>query len=76
MEELSSKCLNIVIFEDSDVSIGMVRLGPGIMQMSWDDSTGREIEIWKAMIENPDQWNNLMIPLRMDAEISRYFLYT
>ncbi len=62
----------MVIFHDNDVSIGMARLGMGIMQAPWDDSTGREIDIWKAMIENPDEWNNLMIPLRLNNDLPRY----
>eukprot|EP00794_Sanderia_malayensis_P000447 gene447-1088_t len=70
LDDLQSKCLDIVVFEDNDVSIGMVRLGKGIMQASWDDSTGREIDLWNAMIENPDQWNNMMVPLRLNANIS------
>eukprot|EP00112_Aurelia_sp_Birch-Aquarium-sp1_P021907 Seg60.3 transcript_id=Seg60.3/GoldUCD/mRNA.D3Y31 product="Synaptotagmin-like protein 4" protein_id=Seg60.3/GoldUCD/D3Y31 len=68
MEELSTKCLDVIVFDDSNLGIGMVRLGPGLMQTAWDDSTDREIEIWKAMMENPDSWNNLMIPLRMEID--------
>ena len=71
MEELSTKCLDVIVFDDSNFGVGMVRLGPGLMQAAWDDSTDREIEIWKAMMENPNSWNNLMIPLRMEIDETR-----
>ncbi|XP_065056875.1 uncharacterized protein LOC135685055 isoform X8 [Rhopilema esculentum] len=68
LEELDAKCLDIIIYNDDNEGIGMARLGPGIMQQEWDDSKEREVELWVAMIENPDSWNFLMIPLRMQID--------
>ena len=75
LEELDAKCLDIIIYNVDNEGIGMARLGPGIMQQEWDDSKGREVEIWVAMTENPDTWNFLMIPLRMQIDEARYLMH-
>ena len=72
VDELSTKCAEIVICDEQNAEIGSVRLGSGLMQESWDDSTGREKEIWLAATENPDEWNHLMVPLRTAKIKERY----
>ena len=72
VEELNTKCAEIVICDDQHEKIGMVRLGPGLMQESWDDGVGRERELWVATMENPDTWNYLMIPLRITSNEERF----
>ena len=72
VEDLTEKSVEISICNEQSDSIGSVRLGPGLMQESWDDSAGREKEIWAAMMENPDTWNHLMIPIRMEVDEKRY----
>ena len=68
VDNLNSKCAEIVICNGQNEELGLVRLGPGLMQESWDDSVDREKEIWIAAMENPDTWNYLLVPIRMKNE--------
>ena len=75
VDNLKTKCAEIVLCNIQNDKIGLVRLGSGLMQESWDDSKGREKEIWMATMENPNSWNYLMIPLRMNIDEKRFNVY-
>ncbi|XP_065648914.1 uncharacterized protein LOC100208668 isoform X22 [Hydra vulgaris] len=68
-DELADRCLEIAIFDESvDKNInkiGIIRLGSGQFKEKWDDSTGREIDIWTSMLSNPNKWVSLALPLRL-----------
>ena len=67
--ELADRCLEIAIFDESadknSNKIGIIRIGSGEFKEKWDDSTGRETEIWNSMLNNPDKWVSLALPLRL-----------
>lgn len=44
--------------------IGLVRLGSGGHLEAWDDSKGEEVELWNSMLNNPNHWQSLMMPIR------------
>ena len=67
--ELKSKVIEIIVYDEltekKGTPIGSIRLGSGGNLEKWDDSFGREVEIWNSMLNNPDQWNMKMVPLRL-----------
>lgn len=71
VEEMNSKCVEIIICNDQSEDIAFVRLGSGLMEKSWDDSIGREKELWLAVMESPDTWNHLLVPLRIKSKEKR-----
>ncbi|XP_057306003.1 uncharacterized protein LOC130644420 isoform X3 [Hydractinia symbiolongicarpus] len=68
LDELRTRVLEIEVRDEinekkSDL-IGLVRLGSGGHLEAWDDSKGEEVELWNSMLNNPNHWQSLMIPIR------------
>ncbi|KAF2895984.1 hypothetical protein ILUMI_10193 [Ignelater luminosus] len=73
LQELSERCLELTVWDHdrlgSNEFLGGVRFSLGTGKhyskpVDWMDSTGKELSLWKSMLERPNFWVEGCLPLR------------
>ncbi|KAI5091759.1 synaptotagmin-like protein 1 [Silurus meridionalis] len=70
--DLSQACLEITVWNSSS-SLGGVRLSTGSgesygQMVCWMDSTDEEINVWNTVIQNPNDWVDVALPIRTNLQ--------
>ncbi|KAL1513820.1 hypothetical protein ABEB36_003173 [Hypothenemus hampei] len=80
LQELSERSLELTVWDHdryaSNEFLGMVRFSLGTgkhygKSVDWMDSTGKELNLWKNMLEKPNFWVEGSLPLRSSAGSTR-----
>nr|XP_055052276.1 uncharacterized protein sytl2b isoform X2 [Misgurnus anguillicaudatus] len=74
-EDLKEACIELTVWDRDRLAnhlLGGLRLGMGTGKsygalVSWMDSTPEEVDLWRRMMEAPNEWVEDILPLRMLA---------
>ena len=70
LDDLRDRVLEISIYDEEHDKkgrlVGFLRLGPGGNLEKWDDCSYEEKDLWYSMLNNPNQWNMKLVPIRIE----------
>ncbi|KAI4881745.1 hypothetical protein NFI96_033282 [Prochilodus magdalenae] len=72
-EDLKEACVELTVWDRDRLAnhlLGGLRLGLGTgksygVKVDWMDSTAEEVALWERMMDSPNEWVEVVLPLRM-----------